>query len=373
MYNNGRATVAESTFSGNAATFSGGGIMNNQAVLTVTHSTFSANTAGNSGGGLDNNGTATVSANTFSGNSATVFGGGIRNSAFKTLIATYNTFSGNSAANSGGGIYNFSGTLHLAGNIFAAGAQGDNCQANASGILNDNGYNLSDDATCTNSGTGSAANATLNLRPLADNGGSTQTHLPDYPNDAIGAIPNGVTLSNSGVTLACNSSATDQTGKTRPVIAGTACTSGAVEAIPNYANLTIIKDATPAIGTDFDFTVNSAPLEDYSGTTSGRPFWTRPNEGPTCTLSTVSTRYHVQAFVVDTSGGYDLFSEQNYNGYIHLYQDSFSPIDQCNNYLDGDDDGFTTNTSQISNHFRRQSLLSGHQWRRLWDIGQLHQ
>ncbi|MCO5206950.1 MAG: hypothetical protein M9928_18215, partial [Anaerolineae bacterium] len=351
MYNNGRATVAESTFSGNAATFSGGGIMNNQAVLTVTHSTFSANTAGNSGGGLDNNGTATVSANTFSGNSATVFGGGIRNSAFKTLIATYNTFSGNSAANSGGGIYNFSGTLHLAGNIFAAGAQGDNCQANASGILNDNGYNLSDDATCTNSGTGSAANATLNLRPLADNGGSTQTHLPDYPNDAIGAIPNGVTLSNSGVTLACNSSATDQTGKTRPVIAGTACTSGAVEAIPNYANLTIIKDATPAIGTDFDFTVNSAPLEDYSGTTSGRPFWTRPNEGPTCTLSTVSTRYHVQAFVVDTSGGYDLFSEQNYNGYIHLYQDSFSPIDQCNNYLDGDDDGFTTNTSQISNHF----------------------
>ena len=60
-------------------------------------------------------------------------------------------------------------TLHLAGNIFAAGASGDNCVNG--GTLTDNGYNLSDDATCTNGGTGSATNATLNLGALADNGG----------------------------------------------------------------------------------------------------------------------------------------------------------------------------------------------------------
>ena len=69
------------------------------------------------------------------------------------------------------------------------------------GTLNDNGYNLSDDATCTNGGTGSATNATLNLGALADNGGPTLTHLPGAGSDAIGAIPNGTTISNNGTTL----------------------------------------------------------------------------------------------------------------------------------------------------------------------------
>ena len=87
-------------------------------------------------------------------------------------------------------------TLHLAGNIFAASTSGDNCFN--CGTLNDNGYNLSDDATCTNGGTGSATNATLNLGALADNGGPTLTHLPGAGSAAIGAIPNGTTISNNG-------------------------------------------------------------------------------------------------------------------------------------------------------------------------------
>ena len=85
-----------------------------------------------------------------------------------------------------------------------------------SGTLNDNGYNLSDDATCTNGGTGSATNATLNLGALADNGGATLTHLPGIGSAAINAIPNGSCTLN-----------TDQRGISRPQ--GSACDSGAVE------------------------------------------------------------------------------------------------------------------------------------------------
>ncbi|MCA9968541.1 MAG: hypothetical protein KC423_30055, partial [Anaerolineales bacterium] len=153
-------TVTNSTFSGNSAT-NGGGIVNGiRSTLRVTNSTFSGNTA-TKGGGIQSAGAVTVTNSTFSGNSAPT-GGGIGNT----------------------------GTVRLAGTIFAAGLNGDNCAG--IGTINDNGYNLSDDASCGFSGT-SADNATLNLGALADNGGPTQTHLPGVGSDAIGAIPNGTT------------------------------------------------------------------------------------------------------------------------------------------------------------------------------------
>ena len=194
--------------------------------LTITHSTLSGNSA-SYGGAIVNGGTVRVANSTFSGNSATSSeNSGAISMQDGTLTLTNSTFSGNS----GGGIYYTAGTqLHLAGNIFAVGQSGQNCVNDDGGTLTDNGYNLSDDTTCTNGGAGSATNATLNLGALADNGGPTQTHLPGPASDAIGAIPNGTTISNNGTSWTCNQTFTDQRGESRPINSGGDCTAGAVE------------------------------------------------------------------------------------------------------------------------------------------------
>ncbi|MCB1797185.1 MAG: hypothetical protein KDJ70_22740, partial [Candidatus Competibacteraceae bacterium] len=155
--------MTNSTFSSNSANY-GGGISNESGTATVTNSTFSGNRAewlgGGGGGGIYNSypGTLTVTNSTFSGNSVDDSGGGIYNN-FGTLTVTNSTFFNNSATNSGGGVYNRLGTAHLAGTILDKGTSGDNC-VNISGTFTDNGYNLSDDATCTDGGIGSANNAT---------------------------------------------------------------------------------------------------------------------------------------------------------------------------------------------------------------------
>ena len=175
--------------------------------LTVNQATLQTGYASDNGGGISNSGTLTVTNSTISGNTAYNNGGGIYNNSTGTLMLTNNTFSGNNAYNAGG-LFNDGGTVYIAGNIFEE-TYGGNC-ANT-GTLNDNGYNLSDDASCGFTGTGSANNATLNLGALS--GG---VHTPQAGSDAIGAIPNGISINNNGVTLACNGTTTDQLGSTRP-------------------------------------------------------------------------------------------------------------------------------------------------------------
>ncbi|HPF73786.1 MAG: hypothetical protein H7A20_08365 [Rhodanobacteraceae bacterium] len=224
-------SISDSTITGNTAlggtafvegTGAGGGIFNRDT-LKVVASTFDRNSASSYGGGIHNGGILTVTNSTLSGNSASA-GGGIENQA-GTLTVTWSTFSRNDASSSGGGISSVSGTVHLAGNLFDVGWQGDNC-VNL-GTLADNGYNLSNDFTCVDGGTGSATNASLNLGPLVDG-----THWPMSPSDAIGLIPNGTTVDNNGVTLACDGTATDQIGHARPSLDGDPCNAGAVETAP---------------------------------------------------------------------------------------------------------------------------------------------
>ena len=106
--------------------------------------------------------------------------------------------------------------------------------ANCSGTIIDDGYNVSDDNSCGFSGTGSLNNAALNLGPLQDNGGPTQTHLPDAGSMAINRIPAGVTIVTNGVSYTCDQNGealdTDQRGQPRPVNPGGYCDAGAVEA-----------------------------------------------------------------------------------------------------------------------------------------------
>jgi CSLREA domain-containing protein len=168
--NGGTLNVTNSTFSGNSAGHQGGGIFNFGGIVNVANSTFSGNSVSNSGGGLYNNsGTMNVTNSTFSGNNGGFAGGGILN-AGTLLNVTNSTFSGNSAGR-GGGIVNDIGTTTLKNTIIANSTLGGNCNNNAT--LTANSHNLADDGTC--GGATVATSAQINLQPLANNGGPTQT------------------------------------------------------------------------------------------------------------------------------------------------------------------------------------------------------
>jgi hypothetical protein len=248
--NAGTLSVTNCTFSGNSVgggngsssmTGDGGAIFNTGS-LHVTNSTFSQNgaTGGNgpgvpngTGGGIFNDGgTLTITNSTFSGNQATGGiggggdkgdGGGIFNDG-GTLTITNSTFSGNQAlggsggsgtAGEGGGVFNDGGTVNLNGTILAA-STGGNC----GGGVTDNGYNLSDDASCAFSqmtSQNSASNIDLAAAP-ADNGGPTETlALTSANSAAVDKIP------------AAMCPATDQRGVTRPDNGEASCDSGAYE------------------------------------------------------------------------------------------------------------------------------------------------
>jgi len=163
----GTLTVTDSTFTGNSA-ISGAGI-HMIGVGTIRGSTFALNTA-DYAAGIQNVGTLTVSNSTFAGNTAVIPyggpGGAIANSG--TLTLTSSTLFGN-AAPEGAGIAN-DGTATL-NNTMIAGSQGGNC----SGAFDASSTsNMSNDPTC-GPGFLQVGLADLNLGPLGDNGGPTQT------------------------------------------------------------------------------------------------------------------------------------------------------------------------------------------------------
>ena len=252
IYNAGTLTVSNSTVSGNFSDNDNGGGIYNAGTLAVSNSTVSDNLAlGGGGGGIVNDGTLTVSSSTISGNTDFEYaGGGILNGGILTVINS--TFSGNASAGSagGGGIYNsgtavvsFStffdnggtglpgdggaiyndGTLTLKGTVLASSFDG-----NCGGGGTSDGYNLSDDDTCTFlTATGDQNDVTAGLSPsgLQHNGGPTETIalLPTSP--AVNAIP--VTPMNECTDAFGNPVKTDQRGVPRPQ--GPGCDIGAYE------------------------------------------------------------------------------------------------------------------------------------------------
>jgi predicted outer membrane repeat protein len=207
---NGTLNVANSAFSGNSATGGWGGGIANQGMLTVTNVTFSNNSADGAGGGITNSGVLTVTNSTFSGNSAGG-GGGIINSG--VLTVTNSTFSGNSAT-FGSGIYN-SGIMTLYNTLVAANI-GEDCY----GTLTADSFNLDSDGSCDNATQKTVGQ--INLGPLADNGGSTQT---------MALLPGSAAI-DAGNNAVCP--ATDQRGVARPQ---GACDVGAFEVVKVYLPL----------------------------------------------------------------------------------------------------------------------------------------
>ncbi len=234
----GKTTVNNSTFSGNSARF-GGGIYDNSAPITVNNSTFSNNSA-ESGGGIYNLGAfVKVNNSTISGNSADVRGAGLLTTEGGVATVRSSTFSSNSAPDGSGILVEGDSTTTVHNTIVADSVNGGDCSVEAFSTLTMDAINLDTDGTCADATT--AAN--INLGPLQDNGGPTETHALLLGSDAI----------DTGDDAKCTAGpikGLDQRGVSRAQ--GTSCDVGAFE-FETVGHLTIIKEADPEDGTDFTF------------------------------------------------------------------------------------------------------------------------
>jgi hypothetical protein len=219
----GSVTIINSTVLDNKSSGFGGGIDANGGLVTITNSTVSGNTSSSNGGGVWSSGDVVVTNSAVSNNKTTSSGGGIRNTA--TLTLTNSTLSGNTASNNGGGIFSNGATITnstitnntadvgnngtgdgggisrnggtitirnsiIAGNFDTPNNAGTGAiNPDVSGTFVDGGNNLIGDSTGSANFTvstlvGTAASR-LNpqLAPLANYGGTTQTHalLPNSP------------------------------------------------------------------------------------------------------------------------------------------------------------------------------------------------
>ncbi|GEM_PF-3523664 len=200
------ATITNSTITNNFAHY-GGGIRNSASQLTITNSTISNNSTTFGGGVLNtNSATANITNSTISGNSATAngyptfatnnTGGGIRNSASSILNLTNVTISNNTAdTNKGGGILNDNtSTITLSNSLIANSFSGSDFIN--SGTLNINGKNIVEDSSLMGA---NILNVDPLLAPLANYGGTTQTHLLLPGSPAIDAgVNNALTTDQRG-------------------------------------------------------------------------------------------------------------------------------------------------------------------------------
>jgi CSLREA domain-containing protein len=206
----GRVNLEKVLLVHNSAQESGGGIAAFDGEVTVLKSTIARNQS-QSGAGLAAAVPVTMRGSTVSGNDATGTsvndgGGGIR-AAGDAVILTNSTVSGNEAYVNGGGIYSDDGAIRLNGvtvtaNTADADANGtghgggiveetgiENSIVSGNSDLNptdpaadcffaqdDPGHNLVGRGTGCDEGGSNIATNRPKLRPLADNGGPTETH-----------------------------------------------------------------------------------------------------------------------------------------------------------------------------------------------------
>ena len=226
------------TITGGTTTGDGGAIKTSSAPVSVTNSTISGNTASGDGGGIrESSGNVTVTNSTMSGNTASGAnseGGAIRESSGGiTLI--YSTLTQNTAPD-GANLRGADLTLTVFGSVLAQPSGSTNCTGMTT---TSNGYNFSDDTSCNlTAGTDHQNAGDPALGALANNGGSTQTRLPQSGSHLVDVIPLGSCKSGGATTIT-----TDQRDLPRP--AGSGCDIGAVEVQPSTANTTTTT-TTPA-------------------------------------------------------------------------------------------------------------------------------
>jgi CSLREA domain-containing protein len=193
IWNNtaGTTTIRDSTLSQNEAlaeTGGGGGILHTStAEMTIIGSTLDANNA-REGGGIINAGPMQIINSTLSANTTETQsffndrGGGIANNAPGTLTIVQSTLVGNVSIENndrGGGVYN-AATLTLINSVIADSTGED--LVNAGGTVTPQGNNIIADGSFTGAGISSGD---PNLGQLKDNGGPTETHMPQTGSPAI--------------------------------------------------------------------------------------------------------------------------------------------------------------------------------------------
>lgn len=205
------AAVTSSTLSNNTATSNGGGLAEGGAItdvggppgaVSLTNSTIANNTATRQFGGIYANSLTTVYSTVVSnsapiGANVELLGGSGALTSFATVVA-----------------------LPLGGGV--------NCTGVAGTISN--GFNFSDDTSCGLPAGETHVGVSPQLGGLANNGGPTQTLLPQPGSPLIDAIP----------TASCQADGasgimTDQRGLPRPDAGSPACDIGAVEVQPPSA------------------------------------------------------------------------------------------------------------------------------------------
>jgi hypothetical protein len=226
---------------------------------------------------------STLSSNTVKGD-----GGGIHNINVGTVQLTNSTLSGNSATN-GGGIRNAGGgRMTLANTIVANSPDGDDVDNTS--ILSAEGQNIISDTSI--SGANITNGTDPQLGPLQDNGGPTETHLPDpATSPAVDAGVNAVALDPGGTPLT-----TDQRGLAR--INTTTVDIGAVELQQIFSTISIDPD-TLEEGDNGDTPTATVTVARTGGTTL--PSSVDLSLGGTATENTDYTF----ALAADSAGSFD--------------------------------------------------------------------
>jgi predicted outer membrane repeat protein len=178
----GTMTVSNSSFNENGygdtglpTTLGGGAIRISSGTAVLNNLIITGNVA-QTGGGIEQEGTTSIENVTVSGNHAQR-GGGI-NQVSGAITLTNVTLYQNTASSGVGGIEQNGGTVAVTNTIIANNT-GGNCEA----PIANNAFSLSSDNTC---GFGAGRdNVEPMLGPLANNGGFTQTHLPQAGSPAI--------------------------------------------------------------------------------------------------------------------------------------------------------------------------------------------
>jgi len=243
---NGFVGLLNSVMTGNSESGGpGGGAVFNERDFYAAGDTFSGNTAslGGGGGAVLNFGTFLSANDTFSGNSAS--GGGLGGGAVLNdggdFEGLWDTFSANSATGFGGvgGAVLNTNVTDIGGSVFAGNtpAVADNSTPACFGVT-DEGYNVSDDASCISDPRSTVAtDAQIGLAPLGSNGGPTPTEsIPQSSPAAAIVAPSGDCTVGFSLPGVSNSSGQgiDQRGFLRP---SSSCSAGAfqVNGVPPFS------------------------------------------------------------------------------------------------------------------------------------------
>ncbi len=294
VYNlgSGKMEIVDATLTENTASVDGGGLYSS-GTLTMTHTNIEDNQANDDGGGIFNTGFMTITASTIHENSTVDEGGGIHNDTLDTLFMKNSTISGNTTNDDGAGLFN-RGTTELSfvtiannvalddgGGIYdlsifsyknsivagnSANGSISNSLADCTNVLSGDslGYNVVGLGTgcpigSTDATTPSSTVFTLELEPLADNGGPTLTHAL---RSTGASVDRGDPAANSDACTDYNGHevVVDQRDLVRPGPGSEACDSGAYELdLTVFADLEVSQVITPAYappGAPVTFTIS---------------------------------------------------------------------------------------------------------------------